>query len=247
MGNIVLGSDGISVRQGIYEESVSQKAELGRFLDFEDGRRFRYCKNGGVALVIGVMTMAAAIDGDQKDVVQTGYGLSIGDKDNLSVLLTAAPTANEYADGFLCCNKGTGLGQVYRIKKNTAASAPCKIWLYDKIITAIAATAEITLTFNKYSGVLVAAQTPAGTPVGIPLIAVTEAYYFWAQTRGYAPFLGDSTITTAYVLGEPIGDAETKDADGAMDGIENVNNAVYGICVQIPEASEYGIVDLKLE
>jgi hypothetical protein len=247
MGNIVLGSDGIAIRQGIYEQSLAAKTELGRFMDFEDGRRFRYCRAGALGLTKGLMTMAPAVVSNHKDVVQTGYGIAVGAKDNISVLLAAAPTANQYADGFLMCNKGTGLGQIYRIKKNSAAYLPCKIWLYDEVITAIAATAEITLTPNKFNGVLVAATTPAGSHVGIPLIDVTGTYYFWAQTRGYAPFLADSTITTAYVIGEPVGDAETLTVAGSCDGMENVNNAVYGICVQIPEASEYGIVDLRLE
>jgi len=247
MGNILLPSDGITIRQGIYEQSSTQKTELGRFIDFEDGRRFRYCKAGTSDLVIALMTMAPAITGNHKDIVQTNYGLSIGDKDNISVLLDDAPSVNEYADGFLCCNKGTGLGQLYRIRKNSATYSPCKIWLYDPIITAIPAASEITLTPNKYNGVLEAAATAAGSHTGVPLIGVTGGYYFWAQTRGYCPFTGDSTITVAYVIGEPVGDAVTMDNAGCMDGIESFTDAYYGICVQIPEVNETGIVDLKLE
>jgi len=247
MGNVVIGANGIAIRQGIYEESSVQKTDLGRFIDFEDGRRFRYCKNGAVGLTIGVMTMAPALVANHKDQVQTGYGMSIGQKVVNVLLTTTAPTAGQYNDGFLLCGKGTGLGQLYRIKKHTTAIAPCVITLYDPIITAVPAASEITLTPNKRNGVLVAAITPAGAFIGIPLIDVTAGYYFWAQTRGYAPFLADSTITTPFVLGEPIGDAETKTVAGSMDGIENVNNAVHGICAQIPGASEYGIIDLQLE
>jgi hypothetical protein len=247
MGNVVIGANGIAIRQGIYEESSVQKTDLGRFIDFEDGRRFRYCKNGTVALTIGVMTMAPAIVGNHKDVVQTAYGLSIGQKVVNVLLTTTAPTAGQYNDGFLLCGKGTGLGQLYRIKKHTLDISPCVITLYDPIIAAVPAASELTITPNKRNGVLVAATTPYGTPTGIPLIGVTASYYFWAQTRGYAPFLSDSTITTAFVIGEPIGDGETKTVAGSMDGLENQNNAVYGICVQIPEVSEYGIIDLQLE
>ena len=247
MGNVVIGANGIPIRQGIYEESVSAKTDLGRFIDFEDGRRFRYCKNGAAALTIGVMTMAPALVNNHKDVVQTAYGLSIGQKEIEILLTTTAPTAGQYNDGYLLCGKGTGLGQSYKIKKHTVGINPCKITLYDPIITAVPAASELTLTPSKYNGVLVAATTPAGTPVGIPLIGVTLSYYFWAQTRGYAPFLADSTITTAFEIGEPIGDGETKTVAGSMDGIENDNNAIYGVCVQIPEVSEYGIIDLTLE
>ena len=247
MGNQILGANGIAIRQGIYEESSVQKTDLGRFVDFEDGRRFRYCKNGTVALTIGVMVGAPAAVANHKDVVQTGYGLSIGQRVVNVLLTTTAPTAGQYNEGFLLCGKGIGLGQLYKIRKHDLGINPCKITLYDPIVTAVPAASELTLTPSKYNGVLVAATTPAGTPVGIPLIGVTLSYYFWAQTRGYAPFLADSTITTAFEIGEPIGDGETKTVAGSMDGIENDNNAIYGVCVQIPETSEYGIIDLTLE
>ena len=153
MSNIILGSDGIAIRQGIYEESVDAKTDLGRFVDFQDGRRFRYCKcNGTAGITKGLMVQAEVLNGDHDNVVQTNYGLSVGDKDNLSVALDGDPTANEYADGYLLVNDGTsqGEGQMYKIRKNTAAHAPCKIWLYDKIVTAIAAAADITLVKNRY-------------------------------------------------------------------------------------------------
>jgi len=243
MSNVLLPSDGISIRQGVYEESLSQKTELGRFIDFEDGRRFRYCK-AAAALPLGKLVQASAIDTNHDETVQTGYGLSIGDKDDISVLLTSAPTVNEYADGWLVCNVGTGLGQIYRIKKNTAAYAPCKIWLYDEIKVAVAATAEITLIKNKYLDVIAyPGSAITGPPVGVPLITVTDAYYCWLQTRGYCVMIVDDGATL--VVGNNVIPGST-DA-GAVDPNAADTHPVLGVVVHIAGTDEYATIDLKLE
>ena len=244
MGNILLPSDGIAVRQGIYTEKSTQETELGRFIDFEDGRRYRYCKASG-AVTKGTMVQSSAIDTNHDETVQTGYGLSIGDKDDIEVLLGAAPTKNEYADGFLLCNVGTGLGQLYKIRKNSAAYAPCIISLYDEIVTAVAAASEITLIKNKYLDVVtVIATTPTGVPVGVPNITITTGgYYFWAQTRGYCAMLADSTVTLV------VGNNVIRGATVAGSIVQNAADVhpVYGDLVYICAASEYAVVDLHLE
>lgn len=243
MSNVLLPADGITIRQGIYEEKSTQETELGRFIDFEDGRRFRYCK-AAASLPLGKLVQASAIDTDHDETVQTAYGLSIGDKDNLSVLLSAAPTANEYADGWLVCNVGTGLGQIYRIKKNTAAYAPCKVWLYDPIIVAVAATAELTLIKNKYLDVIAyPGDSITGPPVGVPLITITSGYYGWLQTRGYCVMIVDDGATV--VVGNNVIPGNT-DA-GAVDPNAADTHPVLGVVVHIAGTDEYATIDLKLE
>ena len=241
MGNVILGSDGIAIRQGIYEEKLDQKTDLGRFIDFEDGRRFRYCKASG-AITLGHVCAAPGPDDQHVAIVQTNYGLSVGDKDNISVAVTTAPSANQYADGLLVVTSGTGYGQSYRIKKNTAAS-PTKIWLYDKIITTVAATADITLMKNKYLDVVVAPTSVITTPIGVPLITITSGgYYFWAQTRGYVGILSEGTGTQPVV-----GDNVMQGTTGAVKVANAVTDPVIGVCVYIPTFDEYCIVDLHLE
>ena len=244
MSNVLLPSDGITIRQGIYEEKSDQKTELGRFIDFEDGRRFRYCK-AAAELPLGKMAQVSAIDTNHDETVQTGYGLSIGDKEDIEVLLTSAPTKNEYADGWLVCNVGTGLGQIYRIKTNSAAYAPCVITLYDEIKVAVAATAELTLIKSKYLDVIAcpASGSLTGVPVGVPLITVTSGYYCWLQTRGYCVMIGDDGCSL--VVGNNIIAGNT-DA-GAIEQNAAYTMPVYGAIVHLAAADEYSTIDLKLE
>ena len=242
MGNILLGSDGITIRQGIYEESSTQKTELGRFIDFEDGRRFRYCKsNGGTTK--GHLVQGPPIDTAHDDTLQTSYGVSVGDKDDISIVVTTAPTANQYADGYLIVNEGTtGIGQIYKIRKNSAAS-PTKVWLYDAVITAILATDEVTLVKSRYLDVITcpASGNMTGVPLGVPLITITDNYYFWAQTRGYCSIVTDDNLT----IGDPVEPGGT-DA-GSCTAVSAYTMPIIGFVAYAAVAEDYAVIDLHLE
>lgn len=242
MGNIVLGSDGITVRQGIYEQSLDAKAELGRFLDFEDGRRFRYCKAYG-AITKGNMVQSPTDIDNHLGVAQTNYSLAVGDKDDIEILLTTtAPVAGEYVDGYLIVNSGTGLGQMYKIRKHDTGVDPCTLSLYDPILAVTnGAASDITIVKSRYRDVVVMPTTRVGPPIGVPLITISSGgYYFWAQSRGYAPLLVGNTLTighkavyytTSGTCGPSIADTDT----------------VYGTVVYVATSTEYAVVDLHLE
>jgi hypothetical protein len=248
MSNIILGSDGITIRQGIYEESLVAKAELGRFIDFQDGRRFRYCRAANASIPRANMALADVPISDHINVAQTNYGVTINSKDNISIALDAAPDAkNEYAGGYLLVNDSestaTGQGYMYKIRKHDIGTAPCHMWLYDPVHVAILTTDEITLVKNKYDDLV---KTPASAitaaVVGVALITVTALYYFWAQTRGYCPILvGNGAMTIGYDVGQ---DPNTI---GACENTSSSATPYYGKAVTAGTDTEYAVVDLHLE
>lgn len=249
MGNVILGSDGIAIRQGIYEAKSTKMTDLGRFIDFEDGRRFRYClSNGGTSR--GLMNAAVPVNTDADAITQTSMTVAlsngyIGEK-VVNVLLGAAATAHEFDDGLLVIENGTGLGYAYRIRKNDDQGAlyttPCELTLYDPIKVALAADNVLSLFHNKHFDVVTAPTSEAGPPVGVPLCDVTDNYYFWAQTRGYAPILRHSsgTLTAGKLCG--ISAAAGKTADQAQN-----YTYVWGLCIFAASASCYATIDLMLE
>jgi len=253
MSNVILGSDGIAIRQGIYQESSVQMTDLGRFIDFEDGRRFRYCKASG-AITKGHMAAAGAAVANDNTVTQTGMTVTIsGGKIGatvIKVLLSAATTANLYADGLFVVEGGTGLGQCHRIKSNKAGGAsvasPCELTLYDPLVVALDATSIISLTKSKYKDVVVAPATVVREPVGVPLITITTGgYYFWAQTRGHAAIAvdtGDTILTGDYVM-------NGSTVAGACEPVTATDVTVvpFGIAVQVAAADTYATIDLKVE
>ena len=253
MSNIVLGSDGIAIRQGIYEESSVLKTDLGRFIDFQDGRRFRYCEDGGSGITKGHLVCPAAVVANDNTVTQTGMtvtisGGHIGAK-VINVLLGAATTANLYAGGFFVVEGGTGLGQCHRIRKNKAGGAsvesPCEVTLYDPLVVALDATSIISLTQNKYKDVRVAPATTVTSPIiGVPLITVTASYYFWCQTRGYAPVVVDDDGALTVGMGVASGGG---DPGAAIIEAAGLLSHRIGIAVQVAAQDTYATVDLMCE
>jgi hypothetical protein len=254
MGNIVIAQGGIPIQQGIYEESITKKAELGRLLPFLDGRCFRYCyKATGAGITQGHMAAAAAFNADTNQKTQTGMtvaisGASIGAK-VIKVLLEASVAANLFEDGLLTIEDSTGAGYCYRIKSNkvggASVAAPCELTLYDPIVVALSATTILSLTVNKWKNVVVAPVAEKSTLVGVPLIAITAEYYFWAQTRGYAAVMADTADSP--IAGEVAGLGVT--TPGSCKGAEGTIYQPWGVCIQ-PEAeanSKYATIDLQLE
>lgn len=250
MANIILGSDGIAIRQGIYEEKASKMTDLGRFIEFQDGRRFRYCKcNASAGIAHAKMAAASLVVGTANAVTQTNMTVAlsngyIGEK-VINVLLEADTTKNLYADGVLTIEDATGQGYYYRIKGNKAGGTPytdpCELTLYDPIVVALTATSVITLTMNKYKNVIINPDDGyASVAIGVPLVDVTEAYYFWAQTKGYAALC----IETAPTIGERVGPGST---DGMCKVAAGVAVRPWGQCVQIASTGNYATIDLMLE
>ena len=252
MSNVILGSDGITIRQGIYEEKSTQETDLGRFIDFEDGRRFRYCKASG-AITKGHMCSSGTVVAADNTVTQTGMTVALSNgyigETVINVLLGGATTLNLYEDGLFVVEGGTGIGQCHRIKKNKAGGAavatPCELTLYDPLVVALDATSIISLTKNRYKDVVVTpATTLVGTPIGVPLITITTGgYYFWAQTRGYAAVMcdDDGTITVGNLVSGGGGDA------GAVIACAADTAKAYGVCIQIAAIDTHCTIDLKLE
>lgn len=184
-------------KQGIMEESETQQHALGTLIELQDGRKFRYCKNGAVALAAGKLLQAVILGTERDDAVNAAAAVAIG---GTEVVITAVVTvgANDWAEGFLHIVNDTGEGLQYKIKSNTAAAiaSDYTVTLYDPIITALAATTDVILSKSPYAGVLLAADD-LSLIVGVPTIPVTANYYFWSQTGGVGMVLQNGSTGVA--------------------------------------------------
>ena len=187
--------------QGIYQASATQKEALGTLRILSDGRKFRYAKAGAADLAAGKLGVAAAIAAAHADEAIL-EAVAIGTK-VLTVTVTAgtAIAANQLRDGALQINDATGEGYSYPISANSAIDASgteVTLTLKEGIKVALDATSEFTLVHNPWTGVV--ESTTQACPIGIPVIAVTALYYYWAQTGGLAAALmGDTTAVGAVV------------------------------------------------
>jgi hypothetical protein len=192
-----------------------------------------------------MMAAASLVVAADNAVLQTGMAAQAIGKKVINVLLGGATTLNLYEDGLLTIEDSTGQGYCYRIKSNKAGgdavATPCELTLYDPLVVALSATSIITLTMNKHKNVIInPTNSDASAAIGVPLISVTKAYYFWAQTKGYAALM----ITTATTIGYLVGPGNTA---GSCDAASGTTFKPWGQCVQIATSGNYATIDLNLE
>jgi hypothetical protein len=205
------------VGQGLYETTTNQNQELGYRLALADGRVFRYCSNGSVALAAGVLLQSqASIHAMPASAAATSYNnlacptASAIDSDKLYVTSTTTHgtglSANRFSNGYALVTDSYGAGHMYKVAGNTAAAAAATtvtVNLKDPVRVATTTASKITLIQSLYKSVIVSPGTPTGPIIGLAPTTVaasstTNTYYFWAQTRGPACAYLDST--TAIVV-----------------------------------------------
>lgn len=195
---------GLPVIYGVspYTESTTPKHELGTLGYSRDGRKFRYCKAGGVALVAGNVIQSPA-EVTAQESIAVASNAAIG-ATKVTVTTGATVTADAYAGGFMVVTNTPGNGTYYKIKKHPATSgaASCVITLYQPLIVALtSAASKVDLVFDPYNGVI---QNPAtsntGGVVGVALKALSASSYGWIQTGGICSLLAGDTCTVGGVM-----------------------------------------------
>jgi len=179
------------------KEQVNKEHQLGqRYVD-SNGRVWTYCKAGATGLDRGKLTAAPTVVANHTNMSwQTAP--AAGDKVVKVTLGATAATADQYKDGWLVVNDGTGEGRMYPVEGNLAAdsAATCTVYLAEAIDTAGAlAEANVDLLAGKYNGVVISPADQADAPVCVPIVAITADYYFWAQSGGPCAVWADETLT----------------------------------------------------
>jgi hypothetical protein len=231
----------------MYHATSTQKYMLGAKLELADGRIFRYCEAGAVALSKALMCQQAVVTANWANQVQTtGTAAAIADT-SIKVYVATAPSAHDWDNGWLNIRDGTGIGEVYNIKSHDASLLPV-IQIADEggIRTATATTSEITVIKNLYKDVVVHPVTTAtGMAVGVPLTTIAINYFGWLQTHGPCPMIVDTSDTLT--VGTPVGVPATSAVAGACD-VRQSTYAEWGVCTTaIGEADGTAVIYLTLE
>lgn len=204
-------------KQGIYEQSVTQKAPIGQILPLGDGRAFTYARAGG-GLTSGKIALAPA-DVDNHLDLAVAVSAAIGDKQLTVTLGATLASVDQYKEGYVSIVDAGSQGIYYKVRSHPAAalSTSLTLNLYDEIIEAITAGTDVaSLAYHAYSQVVHAASQ-ARMPVGVPLIDITDQYYCWLQTWGHCTMWIDEATTDGIWLttgANDAGGAEDKDAAG---------------------------------
>jgi len=232
-------------------ETSSQKHVLGSRMVLPDGRVYRYVETAGTDIAGGAVVQAAAGTAahDQDLVV---VAVSAGST-TVTINTSGTYTKDQYKDGYMHINSGTGAGEIYRIKSNTAVSSATGMVLTldeeDGLATALTAGAgncEVGLSTNPYKDVIISPTTVSNVAVGVAPTLLTADYYGWIQTWGPAAVLANA----AGVIGQHVrvggastaGGTEDMDFDGT-----NENEQLIGVQMLIASAAaDYALVFLQI-
>jgi len=168
--------------QGVYEQSAIQHFPIGTRLQLHD-RTFYYCKAAG--------TTAVAMKAGHNSVADLGVNTDAVDyaagETEIVVLDTNTRAANYYQNGYVwVMNLVSGVYQMLKIKSSDAAAAAdnkVTIQLYDPLPFAIPASTFVTIWPNPFSAITFTTSAYSAM-MCVPLIPVTDTYYFWGQTWG---------------------------------------------------------------
>ena len=254
--NKILLSPGTRV-DSLFVPTATQQHALGRILEADDatGRMWRYCKNGGVALVqaLTVSSEAPAATTLGFEVPQVGYDFADGDT-RFDILLGTghAYATHELIDGILFVSKsgtdGAVIGGMFIIKDNWIKTddTVMTIEIADqdglRLTTALTSDDnELSVIKSPYMDVVVTPTTQAAIVVGVPNVPVPINYYFWAQYRGPCAIISEDTVA----IGNPVGYAATPTA-GMCGPMGADTDPIYGSAMIDGADSEPSIVMLNL-
>lgn len=147
-----------------------------------DGRQVVIVRNGGTEVTVaaigsGLLVQAPAEVTAFNHLAMTVPTATPATAGTYQILATNGATVlniNEYANGYLIVDTGTGIGQTLQIASHqpAAASATFIITLQDPIQVTLDATSFVTLVRNSYIGVVVSATGLTGAAVGSTFYAV---------------------------------------------------------------------------
>ena len=231
-------------------QTSGQKHKLGTRMTFDDGRVFRYCEVGGSDIAAGAIVQAPA--GVANHDMDLAIATAAAGVTQLTVTLGGtAATKDQYKDGYIYVNDGTGEGSVYKIKSNAAgdSSGTCVITLDEEDGTVTAVTNGNTLVglaVNPYSNVIISPTTVSNIAVGVAPRALTSDYYGELQTWGLASVV----CNAAGVIGEPVrvggastaGGFEDLDRDGSGENEQVIGHQMLIASV----ATDYALIDLNI-
>jgi len=212
-----------------------------------DGRVFYYGQTDGAQTAGAICQSAVSVANHDMDLATNTA--SAGDKSVTVTVGGTAATEDQYKDGYLYVNDGTGEGHIYKIRQHDAISSSGSgaINLYDgdAIAVAFAAATIVGLAKNPYKDFVVYPTTATGHAVGVAATDFDDDDFGWLQTWGPAAVLCD----VAFVIGNHVrvsdntaGSGEPLDRDAT-----NENDEVIGVASLIaPVTTDYGYVNLTI-
>jgi len=226
----------------------TQQVSLGTRYEDAFGRTYHYAY-AAAAVARGKIGVAAAVVAAH-DNMNFAVAPAVGDKIVKVTLDSGAVTADQYKDGWLVVQDGTGEGRAYKVEGNdaqTSTTGTAVVYLAEAIDTAGALSeANVDLIYNKYDNIRVADTNQTFIPVGVPngVGGLGASEYGYIQTWGPCAVYQDEATAALgedMTLGAGTGAGQVEGKDGAAEPFVGTSGPAASV------ADEYQLIYLKLD
>jgi hypothetical protein len=221
--------------------STVQQVKLGARVFDEDGNQYTYCKVGASQVNHGLLTTSEATVANHTNIALAADA-AVGAMQVSVTLGATAAVQDQYTEGYVVLNAGTGSGYRYAVKGHYAANASATLVLYlqEPLVAAVtAASTKASLYKNPCKDVIV--TTTLGKNPGVSLVDLPAANFGWLQTKGLAPVLAQGAVTKDFAV------IQSTTTAGAIAVQAAATDDTVGIANEALVSGEYRLVTLNIE
>lgn len=255
-----------------FESYTTRRWPLGTEMIMQDGRRYRFARNGASAATAGLLFQGEVPDGNFDTLAVPSSTVNTAGNKTLRVTLPASSIAKDlWAEGYAITEAAAGAGEGYAYKLAVAAadggpgahaasagSEDLTFTLQSPLKHTLNTSDKVTFVKNLYADIIIHPAPPTAALAGVVAGAIAAASYGWVAVGGPQACLvvgthviGGGIIATGTVTGSPDGSTEAAGVAitttaATIAQVTEFTGAQIGTCVEVAPTTGYGLVNLKM-
>ena len=257
---VIFGTEGEQ-----FNSYTDQRWPLGTQMILQDGRRYRFARNGAGAATAGLLFQSEVPDGafDTLAVVAATSTYNTAGTRSLRITLPAsAVTKDLWKEGYAVTEAaaGAGEGYAYKVVTNPASAGSEDITLTLETALKHTLNTSDTITMVKHPGadVIIHPAPRTANLYGVAAGAIAAASFGWFAVGGAQPVLvvgthviGGGLIATGTVTGSPDGSVEASGVGitttaATIAQITEITGSYVGNCIEVAPTTGYGLASLNM-
>lgn len=258
--NVLFGTEGEQ-----FNSYTDQRWPLGTRMVLQDGREYRFARNGGVAATAGLLFQSEVPDGNF-DTLAVPAATATYNTAGLRILHVTLPAntvaLNLWKEGYAVTEAAAGAGEGYAYKivshPASAGSEDLEVTLATPLKHTLNTSDTITFIKHPQADIIVHPAPRTAHLAGVVAGAIAASSYGWVAVRGVQPVLvvgthviGGGLIATGTVTGSPDGSVEASGVAitttaATIAQVTELTGSYIGDCVEVAPTTGYGSAYLKM-
>lgn len=257
--NVIFGNEGEQ-----HNSYTDQRWPLGTKMVLQDGRSYRFGRNGAAAATAGLLFQSEVPDANFDTLAVPSSSVNTAGNRTIRVTLPAsAITKDLWKEGYAVTEAAAGAGEGYAYKITghpaSAGSEDVTFDIESPLKHTLNTSDKVTFMKHPAGDVIVHPAPPTAALFGVAAGAIAAASYGWFAVEGPQPVLvvgthviGGGLIATGTVTGSPDGSVEAAGVAitttaATIAQITELTGALVGRCMEVAPTTGYGMAYLSLD